>query len=64
MNILAADSITSNKLKRHLKKEHADHVGQTRDFFQRQLKILNEQQKTFTKIMSDQHRMIPLADNT
>ena len=52
MNTLASDSMKPNKLKRHFEKVHADHVGKTREFFQRKLENLNKQQEMFSKTMS------------
>ena len=53
MNTFASDSMKTNKLERHLEKVHADHVGKTREFFQRKLENLNKQQDMFSKTMSN-----------
>lgn len=52
MNTLASDSMKPNKLKRHLEKVHADHVGKARNVFQRKLENLNKQQEMFSNTMS------------
>ncbi|XP_026476390.1 zinc finger BED domain-containing protein 5-like [Ctenocephalides felis] len=52
MNTLASDSMKPSKLKRHLEKVHADHVGKTKEFFQRKLDNLNKQKESFSKALS------------
>ena len=49
LKVLASDSMKPSKLKRHFETMHTEFVGKPKDFFQKKLDILNEQQKSFAK---------------
>jgi hypothetical protein len=49
MKALASDCMLPSKLKRHLETTHPSVVSQSRDYFSRKLKELNQQKYSFYK---------------
>jgi len=50
--LLAAESMKPSKLKRHIDTKHVSYVNKPKEYFERLLKTLNKEKKSFEKIMT------------